>query len=310
VERVAYAGWPNCYRLSNGIVDLIVTADVGPRIIRFGFLGQTNEFAEINATLGRTGGDEFRLYGGHRLWHAPEHLARTYCPDNAPVAVEEHADGLRVVQPVEPSTGIGKAMDIHLLPEAACAQVTHRLRNHTLWPVELAPWALSMMAPDGTCIIPLRRRSLEPADAFNLSAVVLWGFTDMSDARWTWARDYVMLRQDAGTAAPQKVGVASPEGWVAYLREGHLFVVRVAHDPAAVYPDGGCTVEAYTNADFLEVETVGPLVQLEPGATVEHTEHWYLFDGLPPRVAAADIDPVIAQRATVQNSLPPISDRR
>lgn len=75
------------------------------------------------------------------------------------VHAERHSDSLRVVQPVEPTTGIGKAMDIQLLPEAACARVTHRLRNHNLWAVDLAPWALSMMAPGGTCIIVLLRRS-------------------------------------------------------------------------------------------------------------------------------------------------------
>lgn len=296
MERIAYAGWPNCYRLSNGIVDLIVTADVGPRIIRFGFVGQANEFAEIQASLGHTGGDEFHLYGGHRLWHAPERVPRTYWPDNAPVHVEAHGGGLRVVQPVEPSTGIGKAMDMQLLPDTAGARLVHRLHNHNLWAVELAPWALSMMAPGGTCIIPLLPRSEELADAFNLTTIVLWCFTDMADARWTWSRNYVLLRQDPQRATPQKVGVGSPEGWVAYHRQGHLFVVRFAVDAAAAYPDGGCTVETYTNADFLEVETLGPLVSLQPGACVEHTEHWYLFDGLPPEVAVDDLA-AIARRA-------------
>ena len=46
MEKIAYRGWPNCYRLANGIVDLIVTGDVGPRIIRFGFAGDVNELKE------------------------------------------------------------------------------------------------------------------------------------------------------------------------------------------------------------------------------------------------------------------------
>ena len=39
VEKTAYAGWPNCYRITNGEVELIVTTDVGPRVIRYGFVG-------------------------------------------------------------------------------------------------------------------------------------------------------------------------------------------------------------------------------------------------------------------------------
>jgi hypothetical protein len=293
LERVVYAGWNNCYRMSNDIVEMVVTTDVGPRIIRFGFEGHENEFAEIRDSMGKTGGDQFRLYGGHRLWHAPESIPRTYSPDNSPVDVEIHADSIRLVQAVEPATGISKEMDIHLLPGAAGARVVHRLRNQNLWAVDLSPWALSMMAPGGTCIIPLPRRSLDVADAFNLNTITLWGFTDMSDARWTWSRDYVMLRQDPRMAAPQKVGVASFEGWVAYYRDGHLFVVRFHCDPNATYPDLGCTVETYTNADFLEVETLAPLIHLDPGAVARHTEYWYLFGGVPEPMTSADVDRIL-----------------
>ena len=98
VETVAYKGWPNCRRIANGQVELIVTADIGPRIIRFGFVGGDNEFKEFERMMG---GDTWRITGGHRLWHAPEEDPRTYFPDNHPVAVEQHAGFVRVIQPVE-----------------------------------------------------------------------------------------------------------------------------------------------------------------------------------------------------------------
>ena len=61
MEKIDYKGWPNSYRLSNGTVDLVVTTDVGPRIIRFGFVGGENEFKEYEDMLGKTGGDEWRI---------------------------------------------------------------------------------------------------------------------------------------------------------------------------------------------------------------------------------------------------------
>ena len=36
VEKTEYKGWQNCYRVSNGQIELIVTGMWGPRIIRFG----------------------------------------------------------------------------------------------------------------------------------------------------------------------------------------------------------------------------------------------------------------------------------
>jgi hypothetical protein len=52
VEKIEYKGWRNCYRVSNGEVELIVTSDVGPRVIRFGFVGGQNVFKEFPDQLG------------------------------------------------------------------------------------------------------------------------------------------------------------------------------------------------------------------------------------------------------------------
>ncbi len=285
-----YKGWPNCYRLSNGIVDLIVTTDVGPRIIRFGFVGKDNEFKEYADQMGKTGGDEWRIYGGHRLWHAPEATPRTYYPDNDPVGIRQYRSFVRLVQPVEDTTGIQKEIDVHLAPDAAHVQLTHRLRNCNLWPVELAPWALTVMAQGGKAIIPLPPRGSHPEDLPPANTITLWKYTDMSDPRWTWGNKYIMLRQDPAVPRPQKVGAMVPDGWVAYARAGHLFVKTFAFVPGAHYPDFGCCVETFTNADMLEMETLGPLAVLQPGAVVTHVEDWFLFDGVPVLDNDADVD--------------------
>lgn len=44
VKKVEYMGWENCYKISNGKVEAIVTTDVGPRIIHFSFEGDKNVF--------------------------------------------------------------------------------------------------------------------------------------------------------------------------------------------------------------------------------------------------------------------------
>ncbi len=292
MEKVTYGGWPNCYRLSNGLVDLVVTADVGPRIIRFGFVGGDNEFGELQDMLGKTGGDEWRSYGGHRLWHAPEVKPRTYYPDNGPVKVRERAGGLRVIQPVETTTGIQKEIDVQIAPGEARVKVTHRLRNTNLWPVELAPWALSVMAQGGRSIIPLPPRAPHGQDDNFVpsNVITLWPCTEMADPRWTWGNKYVMLRHDPKMSKAQKVGVMAPDGWAAYARQGHLFVKKFNYIPGACYPDLGCSVETYTDADILEVETLGPLTLLQPGAVVEHVEHWFLFRDVPVPENDADVE--------------------
>lgn len=281
MEKLNYKGWPNCYRLSNSQIDLVVTTDVGPRVIRLGFIGAENEFKEFPDQVGQTGGDTWRSFGGHRLWHAPEHIQRTYYPDNLPIAVQQQAGFTRLIQPVETTTGIQKELDIQLSPDSAHVKVIHRLRNTNLWSIELAVWALSVMEMGGVAILPLPPRGSHSENLVPANSLSMWAYSDMADPRWTWGRNFIMLRQDPKAENPQKIGAMVPDGWMAYARGGHLFVKKVSYMPGAVYPDLGCSMETFTNDQLLEVESLSPVTRLEPGATVEHVEDWYLFKDVP-----------------------------
>ena len=131
-EKVSYGGWPNCVRLTNGQIELIITTDVGPRVIRLGFVGGQNLFKEFADQMGKTGGTEWRSYGGHRLWHAPEAMPRTYFPDNSAVKYTWDGKTLKLVQPIETTTGIVKEMEITLNPNENHVTVLHRLTNKNL----------------------------------------------------------------------------------------------------------------------------------------------------------------------------------
>src|SRR3954451_21864495 len=85
VEKTAYKGWSNCYRITNREVELIVTADVGPRVIRYAFTGGQNLFKEFDAQMGKHGEKEWMPRGGHRIWMGPEDAKLTYALDNSPV---------------------------------------------------------------------------------------------------------------------------------------------------------------------------------------------------------------------------------
>jgi hypothetical protein len=291
IDRGASYNWPNCYRLSNSHIELIVTTDVGPRVIHFGFTGAENEFGVFPEQLGLTGDDEWHSYGGHRFWHAPEAIPRTYHADNVPLQVLPQPEGVRLVQPVEPSTGIQKQIDLWMAPGEAHVRVTHRLTNRNLWALELAPWALTVMAPGGVAIMPLPPRGPHsPQHMSPTSVLAIWPYTDPADPRYVWGSKYVMLRQDPALPVARKLGASVPDGWAAYARGGHLFVKRFRYDPQATYPDFGCCVEIFTNAEMLELETLGPLARLAPGASVEHVEDWYLYAGVPAPGNDADIE--------------------
>jgi hypothetical protein len=72
-----------------------------------------------------------------------------------------------------------------------------------------------------------------------------------------------------------KFGVSNRQEWCGYLRNGEMLLKRFPWQPEARYPDEGCNNEIFTNADMLELETLGPLSTLCPGKSIEHGEAWF-----------------------------------
>ena len=298
-DEVEYQGWKRAFRIYNDTVQLIILTEVGPRVLFFGFRGEHNEFHEVPDHAGKGGDSVFRVYGGHRLWVSPE-VERTYYPDNVPVSVRRHKDAFIFTAPpesVSPGTNLQKEIEIKLAGTGTHVSVIHRISNLGKEATEMAPWALSVMAGGGKAILPLPPRAPVAADRLLPEGILaLWCYTDLADPRWKIGTKYVQLHQQQNPAfkfKEQMTGIYNSFGWGAYFRQGHLFVKRAAVHQRAKYPDFGCNFETYTDPHSLELETLGPLQNLEPGQTAEHTEDWWLFKDIPAGEDEAWVDSVI-----------------
>ena len=274
-EKVSYGGWDNCLKQGSDNVELIVTLNVGPRIIRFGIPGGQNLFKEFEDQMGMTSGDEWMSFGGHRLWHAPEVYPRTYAPDFDPVEYVWQNDILKLIQKTEPGTGIQKEIEIRV--EGNSVLLTHRLINRNVWAVEIAPWCLSVMAPGGRAIIPQEEFRPHPDVLKPARPLVLWHFTRMNDPRFTWGDRLIQLREDNQINCKQKVGMLNTQGWAAYALGRDLFIKSISYINNKKYADMGCNCEFFTMPGFLEMETLGPLTKIEPDESIEHLERWWLI---------------------------------
>ncbi|GAG60156.1 unnamed protein product [marine sediment metagenome] len=195
-EKYNFGGWKNCIRMTNGEVEIVVTTDVGPRIVRFGFVGDQNLFREFKQQQGKTGGDKWLIYGGHRLWHAPEEKLRTYFPDNNPVDYNWNGKTLKLIQSIEATTGIQKEMEINLGSNNNNVRILHRLINKNLWGIEMAPWALSVMAQGGRAIIPQEPYGSGEENLLPVRSLVLWPYTEMKDPRFIWGTKFIQVKQN------------------------------------------------------------------------------------------------------------------
>lgn len=291
IEKKEYKGWKNCIKASNGVIELIATTDVGPRIIHFGFVGEKNELCEVKAHSGKKGGDEWRIYGGHRLWHSPEDSVRSNEPDNSEIECNIKNNTIILSQPVEPKTRIKKEMEICISPEETSVTILHRLTNMGVWDVKLAAWALTVMAPGGKEIIP---QVLRDTDLLPNRMLSLWPYTRLNDHRVTWGEKYITLQQDKNTKHPFKIGLPNEAGWAAYANDEHLFIKQFNHIDNVEYPDySASSYETYTTDFMLEMESLSPLKVLKPSKYVEHTEVWSLFDKIKIPLNEEEIDKII-----------------
>ena len=240
--------------------------------------GKTNLLVDLShqAPVPTPYGD-FYFLGGHRLWHAPEAMPRTYIPDTE-VKITELSNGVILEAQTEPGSGIRKRIEINLASNAPTATLTHTLINDGLWAVELAPWTITQFRLGGTAILPMPVGNVDAAGLSHNRQMSFWPYTRLNDPRLSLRDDYILFHTDA--LPPFKLGYFNSHGWLAYYVDGILFKKSFDVKSGATYPDNNSNAELYCNAEFVELESLAPLTRLEPGASVQHAETWEVLNGI------------------------------
>lgn len=289
ISEVTYRKWKKCVKLSAGDTELVITRSVGPRIIRYGFAGGPNLFGEIRSQAGGKNENEWMIRGGHRLWIAPEGKPRSYELDNVPVKIEEIANGVKTIQEPGTVTGVQKSMEITVDPDTNRIKINHILTNRGEEPFTLSVWALTVMGLRGMAVIPLPPKKSHDESLVYNQEWSLWGYTDLSDPRWTIGKKYLLFRQDPKRAA-NKIGMTQREGWVAYHLKNNVFIKRFTRDNGRDYPDGNVNFETFANEEILELESLGCLTTLQSGESAAHEEVWSLHRDVAKCRNEAEID--------------------
>jgi len=269
IERTEFHGWRDAYHLRLGEAQMVVVTEIGPRVVSLSAGGGPNLLFLDEETLGRGQEDAaWHIYGGHRLWVAPE-TADTYAPDNVRCTVDVSDGRLTVTAPVTPQTGLQKRVTI--TAREGRFLVEHGVRNTGDALYTGAVWALTCVRPEGVVVFPWGR-----GGAWDLKKIVYWNRwmdhgSDVNSPQWRPGPDLFTV---VPTGEEGKVGTNSPEGWVALCREDATFVKSRSWVAGARYPDDDCSLQIYTCAQFIELETLSPLTVFYPGAEVVHQETW------------------------------------
>ena len=281
----SFKDYGKCLCITNGVIEAYVTIDIGPRIIRFGYVGEQNILCSNRKAFGPKDDKEFTDYfgegkrwenlGGHRIWVSPESYPETYYPDLEPVHYELTENGAVFTPAPEKENGVAKTLEIKMDPDDENMQVTMRVKNISDGDKTFSVWGLSVSEKGGTLVIPMNTND---TGLLSNRIISVWPYTDMSNDRIYWGSRYVTLRQDEKYEQPIKLGFDLNCGTVYYCLGDDIF--RKSFDtnhPVAAYPDGGCSFETYTNENMIEVESLSELKTVKPGDSSCLTESWSLY---------------------------------
>ncbi|MBR7071758.1 MAG: hypothetical protein IKI29_06335 [Clostridia bacterium] len=283
-EIDSYKDYGRILSFSNNIIEVGVTIDVGPRIIYFKYVDGQNILCDKRKDFGVMTDKRFTDFygenthwenlGGHRVWITPESYPETYYPDQHPVQYALTDFGAIFTPPAEQENGVQKFIEIRLDPDDADMQVIMSCKNIEKTEKEFSIWSLSVCDGGGTLIIPMNN---DDTGLLHNRTIAVWPYTDMTDDRIWLGKKYTTVRQDKISPSPIKLGFDLKRERVFYVLGDDVFSKHFStNHQIDRYPDGGCSMETYTNELFIEVESLSKIHRVSPGETVSYTESWSL----------------------------------
>ncbi len=293
VKEVSCGAWGNCLRLSNGILEAVVTIDYGPRILSFRLLEGENVMFDDKARSICLSGEEmearygpgavFYRRGGHFCTVAPERFPESYFPDNSPVVYGIRPEGVSFTPPQGARDQVKLSFEIIMSEGASDIMVVHSLKNTSRERQKAAIWASTALRSGGVEVIPQNVVNV-PVTAPN-RILALWPGSSLLDSRLYPGERYLTVRQDPAVQKDLIFGVNNVTGWAAYVLPDTTLVKRYVHEEQACYPNHDCSYRTHVNGAFAQLESFSPLYVLEPGEGIRHVENLSLFrtrEGINP----------------------------
>ncbi len=270
VHKTKFGRFENCYECTIPQAKLVITSDIGPRIVSL----ETGKSGNILFIDSREsfGYMDWKIYGGSRLWVGPESMV-SYEPDNVPCKTKIDTDSITVTDEGQ-EKAIGKSMTVR--EKNGRFLIGYSVRNNGPLPVEYALWSVTCVVPTGTVFFPWGSET----PGWEMKKIVYWSSwidhsTNVRSSQYEQTPDLFIVRPNGEEG---KVGTGGHGGYIGTTGKGYTFVKKFERDRLAEYPDDGCACECYTCKDFAELESLGPIRTIMPGASAGYEEEWIVKD--------------------------------
>ena len=163
-KEIEFENFGKCLSISNEKIKLLVTVDIGPRIIYFGLNDgknvlfndiERNYIEDLEVIKSYYGEDKVRYrYGGHKMLTLPEIMPDSFYPDNKALTYSITNNGAVFFQEEQEKNDISISLEILLNDSSNDVMIIHTLKNTSKIEQEIGISASTDMNPSGTLIIP------------------------------------------------------------------------------------------------------------------------------------------------------------
>ena len=263
--------WGKVLWVTTDHAEVGIALDFGIRVVHLSCPGMENLFYEQPADLsdGNATPAGWKLYGGHRLWFAPEG-DWSYYPDNDPVTYRVDENTVYVEQKTDPWTGQKKQLRLTFRENSI--DVENIFINDTDKMMEGASWGVTTL--DGG-VAKIDFAGTQPGDYTPRRVVSLWADTNVHDPRLKFEK-HSLTATHMSLNDYFKMGLYCDPGKAVYENKGQRFILTFGAEGIDNHPDNGCNFELYLGRCFMELETLGVKRSLQPGQAASHTETWTL----------------------------------
>ncbi len=278
---VDYFGYAGCIALENGAgVRVVLSPLAGGRVLEYALDGTNVLYLNPSQQGWRNvpGVPSVDPCGG-RLDVGPERTITPH-PDlwlgdwTGEIVGEGKA---RLTSARDRMTGLRLVREFTLAPDSSRLTVEQRVTNESDKPVTCCHWSRTLAAGGGIVLIPLTSDSRFP------KSYIMYGPKDVNAMFFQPVDPNIRVRDGfleiLGTPKFPKLGMDSAAGWFSYLtRSNLLFTKKYPVYPERVYGEmAGLTISIwYFKDEMCELEPIGPLERLEPGAAFSFVEEWSL----------------------------------
>lgn len=282
IAPAAAGAWSNAFVLRNAELELTIVPDAG-RLMRLTCKGSDNLFRQDPGLEGKIRTPDtpetWMNHGGDWLWPVAQSRWTSFAGADWPPPMVlgdlpwtgtawQNADGAQcclLTRDYGDPLHIKVSRLIKVHTDANRISIRQRIERTAESDIPVVLWNISQIAGADTVVIPTDKES-----AFDHGLKALMFSLPEAPQLSACGAAHVYA---ANAGGEHKLGSDSKRGWIAARKAGWLLVERATLEDVGTHPDGGCTVEMYSNGGlgYTEIETLSVEKSLHAGESLQNT---------------------------------------